>query len=164
MGNFSLYCWVKDLSSCQTVNTIRLTHSHFVPPAYPYTQVWFANAAPLILPLDAHQSHSEISTLAASETFTQRRIWRISAGSLHSKDSVDISCVKCATQPLEGGIYYYREWEERCYWIYTPKITMTQGVPDVLLFFWWFVSKWPTIKHCDLLSLTGFLLIDSCSY
>ena len=47
------------------------------------TLVQFASNAPLILPPEADQHQSKISPLTASETFTQRRRWRIAAGSLH---------------------------------------------------------------------------------
>ena len=40
-------------------------------------------------PPEAYQCRSEISLLIASETFTQRRRWRIGAGSLNSNGSVN---------------------------------------------------------------------------
>ena len=57
--------------------------------AYPFKQVLFANAEPLILAPEVDQHQSEISPLAASETFTQRRVRRIDAGSWHSMGSVN---------------------------------------------------------------------------
>ena len=59
---------MKDLFSCQTVRSLRW--------AYPFTQVSFTSAG-LILPPEV------------SETFTQRRMLKIRAGSLHSKGSVN---------------------------------------------------------------------------
>ena len=59
---------------------LQLIHSH---------RCRFTSAAPLILPPEAHQSLSEISPLATYEIFTQRLLWRICAGSPHSKGSVN---------------------------------------------------------------------------
>lgn len=53
-------------------------------PAHPSTQVRFASAVPLMLPLKAQQRRSEIFPFTASETFTQKRMRRIGAGSPHS--------------------------------------------------------------------------------
>ena len=47
------------------------------------------NNAALILHPEMDQHWSEISLLSASETFTQRRLRRIGAGSLHAKSSVN---------------------------------------------------------------------------
>ena len=60
-----------------------------MPPAYTFTLVRFTNAEPLILLPDAYQCRSEISPLAASENFTQRRRRRIGAGSPYSNDTVN---------------------------------------------------------------------------
>lgn len=46
------------------------------------------HAAPLMLSPEAHQCWSEISPLAASKIFTQRKMQRIAAGSMHSKGSM----------------------------------------------------------------------------
>ena len=62
------FSWVKDLCSYQTVRPKR---PRYAQPAYPFTLVQFANTAPLILPLEADQSHNKISPLTASQTFTQ---------------------------------------------------------------------------------------------
>ena len=59
---------MKDLLSYHTVNNIRSTCPHSTPPAYPFTQVQFAADAPLILPLEVHQSRSKMSPLDTSET------------------------------------------------------------------------------------------------
>ena len=49
----------------------------------------FASDGPLILPPEEYQHWSEISPLAASETFTQRRRRRIGTGSPHPNSSVN---------------------------------------------------------------------------
>lgn len=58
-------------------------------PAYPFTQVQFASAVLLILLAEVHQRQIKFSPLTTSETFTLRRFGRISAGSSHSKGSVN---------------------------------------------------------------------------
>ena len=70
VGHFTVFSLVKDLWGYQT---IRLTHPRYTKPACPFTLVQFANNMPLILLPEADQRRSEISPLAASETFTQRR-------------------------------------------------------------------------------------------
>ena len=65
----SVYCKHHPIDTCCTE-----------PPAYPFTQIWFASAAPLILPLEAHQSCSEISHREGSRELaqdprTQRAVW-----------------------------------------------------------------------------------------
>ena len=42
-GTYFCICWVKDLFSYQTVDTIRSTHPRSTPPAYPFTQVRFSS-------------------------------------------------------------------------------------------------------------------------
>ena len=71
----------KDKPVCHSL-TIRLTRPGRAPPAYPFTQVLHILHRLL---REAYQRQSEISALAASETFTQRRVWRICAGFPHSK-------------------------------------------------------------------------------
>ena len=51
--------------------------------------VWFTNNTALILTPEADQCRSKISLLAASDTFTQRRVRRIGAGSPHANSSVN---------------------------------------------------------------------------
>ena len=77
---------MKDLGSYQTV---RPTRPLYVQPAYPFTLVRFGSTAPLILPPEVDLHQREISPLASSETFTQRRRRRIGAGSLHPNGSVN---------------------------------------------------------------------------
>ena len=57
--------------------------------AYPFTLVRFTNNTALILPPEADQHWREISSLAASETFTHRRMQRIVAVSPHANSSVN---------------------------------------------------------------------------
>ena len=57
--------------------------------ASPFTLVRFANNMALTLPPEAEKHQSEISPLAASETFTQRRRQRIGAESPHANSSVN---------------------------------------------------------------------------
>ena len=59
-----------------------------MPPDYPFTLGRLTNNAALILPPEADQCRSEISPLSTSETFTQRRVRRIGAGSPHANGSV----------------------------------------------------------------------------
>ena len=56
---------------------------------YPFTLGQFTNNAALILPPEADQHWSKIFPLSASETFTQRRVRRIDAGSPHANGSVN---------------------------------------------------------------------------
>ena len=58
-------------------------------PAYPFTLAQLTNNVALILPPKADQCRSKISPLSASETFTQRRVWRIDTGSPHANGSVN---------------------------------------------------------------------------
>ena len=51
--------------------------------------VWFTNNTALILTPEVDQCRSKISLLAASDTFTQRRVRRIGAGSPHANSSVN---------------------------------------------------------------------------
>ena len=62
---------------------------------YLFTLVRFTNNTALILPPDADQRRSEISSLAASETFTQRRRRRIGARSPHANGSVNGATGTC---------------------------------------------------------------------
>lgn len=71
----------------QTVNTISSICPRLALPSYPFIKVWIANAA--LIPPEGYQRRSEISPLTASESFTQRRVQRINAGSPHSKCSVN---------------------------------------------------------------------------
>ena len=75
---------MKDLCSYQTV---RPTRPRSAPPDYPFTLGRLTNNAALIPP-EADQRRSKISPLSTSETFTQRRVWRIAAGSPHANGSV----------------------------------------------------------------------------
>ena len=85
MGPFSVFRWVKDLCSYQTIGS---TRPRYTPLDYPFTLVWFANNTALILPPETDQRRSEISPLATPEAFTQKRRWRIGAGSLHVNGSM----------------------------------------------------------------------------
>ena len=60
-----LFSWVRDLCSYQTV---RPTPPHYATPVYPFTLVWFTNAAPLMLPPEVDQCRSEISPLSDFHT------------------------------------------------------------------------------------------------
>ena len=71
MGHFSVFSWVKDLCSYQTV---RPTRPCSVPPDYPFTLGQLTNNGSLKLPPEADWRRREISSLSASETFTQRRV------------------------------------------------------------------------------------------
>ena len=62
--HFSLFSWVKDLCSYQTVRPTRPRHA---PAAYPFILVQFANTDPLILLSEAYQCRSKISPLSASD-------------------------------------------------------------------------------------------------
>ncbi|XP_036947969.1 transient receptor potential cation channel subfamily M member 7-like isoform X1 [Acanthopagrus latus] len=70
---------------------------------YPFTLGRLTNNAALILPPEADQCRSEISPLSTSETFTQRRVRRIGAGSPHANGSVtgarDIKTVWTSSTP-----------------------------------------------------------------
>ena len=57
--------------------SVRPTHPRSAPPAYPFTLVRFTNNTALLLPQEADQRRREVSPLAVSETFTQRRRRRI---------------------------------------------------------------------------------------
>ena len=65
------------------------SHTDSAPLAYPFTLGWFTNNAALILPPEADQHQSEITRLSISESFTQRRVRRIGAGSPHANSSVN---------------------------------------------------------------------------
>ena len=86
-ADISLY-FVERRTLC-SYQTVRSTRPCSVPLAYPFTLVQLANSAPLILLPEANRHQRIIPPLATSETFTQRRMRRIGAGSLHSKGSVN---------------------------------------------------------------------------
>ena len=106
---------MKDLCSYQTV---RPTHHRYTQPGYPFTLVWFATTAPLILPPEADQRRSGISPLAASETFTQRMMQNIGAGSPHANSSVngaaDISCAFSPSPVSDGKSTHTHTHTHRC--------------------------------------------------
>ena len=68
---------------------VRPTRPHSTPPAYLFTLGRLTNNAALILPPEADLRQSEISPLPTSETFTQRTLHRIGAGSPHANSSVN---------------------------------------------------------------------------
>ena len=68
------------------IRLVRATCPHSV---LPFTLVRFSSNAALILPIQADQHQSEISTLAAFETFTQRWLRIIGAGYPHANGSVN---------------------------------------------------------------------------
>ena len=88
--DISLY--LVECRTCAVIRLVRLTPPRCNPPAYPFTLGRFTNNEALILPPEADQCRSRISPLSASETFTQRRVRRISAGSPHANGSVNAAC------------------------------------------------------------------------
>ena len=118
VGHFSLFCWVEDLCSYQTV---RPTRPRSASPAYPFILVRFANTALLILPPEAYQHLSEISPLTTSETCTQRRRLRIGTGSPHSNCSVNGASDCTFPQQLSNGFF----WDKA-----TPLGQINKGVPN----------------------------------
>ena len=85
VGLWDIYLYLLGWRTCVV---IRLTSPWYAMLAYPFTLVWFANTALLILPPEAGQRQSEISPLATSETFTYRPRWRTGAGSPHPNGGV----------------------------------------------------------------------------
>ena len=69
--------------TCVVIRLVRPIRPCSAPPAYSFT-----NNAVLILPPEADQRRSKISPLSSSETFTQRRVQRIGAGSPYANGSV----------------------------------------------------------------------------
>lgn len=83
-----LLCGVNDVSSSHTVNTIRLTRPRSAPPALPFTH--------MLVRLCCASVTTSGGTSEGQPNFTPHRIlnfhlriWRIGAGTLHSKGSVN---------------------------------------------------------------------------
>ena len=81
--NHSIW-WVKDLFSCQIVNTISHIHPCSAPPSFPFTQM----PAPLWCYLRWQiRAGAKLSPISASETFTQTARWSVSTWFPHWKGS-----------------------------------------------------------------------------
>ena len=122
---------MKDLLSNQTV---RSTRPWYVQPAYPFTLVQFASITVLILPPEADQCQSEISSLAVSETFTER-MQRIGTGSLHANDSVsgasdyfsDTDKFIRSVDVLKRLVEFYLLDENKCFCLKKHQTTLRKG-------------------------------------